>query len=162
MNPLPWLLGLVLTGCAGQGASGIPVPPPMDLTKIERPSSPNTALFGPIGRNRQPVDLITAPYSMTSEQLYDVVKTAIAKLPNTYILADYPDRLQLHYVVRSAVLNLPDLVSVQVEVGFIPEQSLLTMYSRSVYGYYDFKVNDQRLKAWLTAIYVGTLATKER
>ena len=32
-----------------------------------------------------------------------------------YVAAEFPDRLQVHYVVRSALLNFPDLVTVQVE-----------------------------------------------
>lgn len=154
MNPLPWLLGLILTACAGQGADGIPVPPRMDMQRIERPSTPNHALAGAVGHNRQPVDIVTAPYKMTPAALYRVVRTAVLKQPRTYLLVDYPDHLQMHFVVRSAVLNFPDIVSVQIDAGAWEDEAYLTLYSRSVYGYYDFNANKQRLLAWLAAIFV--------
>jgi uncharacterized protein (DUF1499 family) len=162
MNPFPWLLGLVLTACGGKGADRVPVPPPMDMHRIERPSAPNNVLAGPAGKGRQAVDLTTDLYPIAPERFFTLVKAAIARQPNTFLLADYPERLQVHYVVRSAALNFPDIVSIQVEPGAWPEQAVFTLYSRSVYGYFDFKANHRRMLAWLVAIHMEALNLRER
>lgn len=152
MNPLPWMLGLFLASCAGHGADGVPVPPYMDMRKIERPSSPNNAVAGPAGSGRQAVDLVTQPYAMAPEALYPIVKAAIAGMANTYLLGEYADRTQMHFVVRSKVLNFPDVVSIQIETGGREGESLITLYSRSIYGYYDFGANKARLLPLLARI----------
>ena len=152
MNPLPWMLGLFLASCAGHGADGVPVPPYTDMRKIERPSSPNNALAGPAGSGRQAVDLVTQPYAMAPEALYPIVKAAIAGMANTYLLGEYADRTQMHFVVRSKVLNFPDVVSIQIETGGREGESLITLYSRSIYGYYDFGANKARLLPLLARI----------
>lgn len=152
MNPLPWLLGLFLASCAGQGADGVPVPPYTDMRRIERPSSPNNALAGPVGSGRQPVDLVTEPFAMAPDALYPIVKAAIAGMANTYLLGEYADRTQMHFVVRSKVLNFPDVVSIQLEAASRADGSLITIYSRSIYGYYDFGANKGRLLPLLARI----------
>ncbi len=65
--------------------------------------------------------------------------------------AAYPDQLQVHYVVRSAVLNFPDLVTVQAEAA-APGQSTLVIWSRSDNGRSYFGVNRDRTTAWLAAL----------
>lgn len=152
MNPLPWMLGLFLASCAGQGADGVPLPPYTDMRKIERPSSPNNAVAGPAGSGRQAVDLITEPYAVAPQALYPIVKAALSTMPNTYLLAEYADRTQMHFVVRSKVLNFPDIVSIQIETGGREGESLITLYSRSIYGYYDFGANKARLLPLLARI----------
>lgn len=152
MNPLPWLLGLFLASCAGHGADGVPVPPYTDMRKIERPSSPNNAVAGPAGSGRQAVDLVTQPYAIAPEALYPIVKAAIAGMPNTYLLGEYADRSQMHFVVRSSMLNFPDVVSIQLAAAPRTGESLITVYSRSIYGYYDFGANKARLLPLLARI----------
>jgi uncharacterized protein (DUF1499 family) len=81
--------------------------------------------------------------------------------PRTFPAAEYPAEHQVHFVVRSAVLNFPDLVTAQVnEAG--PDASSLVLYSRSVYGYSDFGVNRQRLSTWLAALQSRTNPTDKR
>lgn len=152
MNPLPWLLGLFLASCAGHGADGVPVPPYTDMRTIERPSSPNNAVAGPAGSGRQAVELVTEPIAMAPAALYPIVKAALTGMPNTYLLAEYADRSQMHFVVRSKVLNFPDIVSIQIENGGRENESLITLYSRSIYGYYDFGANKARLLPLLARI----------
>jgi uncharacterized protein (DUF1499 family) len=49
------------------------------------------------------------------------------------------------------VFNFPDLIAAQVnEAG--ADQSMLVLYSRSVYGYSDLGVNRRRLDDWLVAL----------
>jgi hypothetical protein len=149
LTPLAWLLGFVLPACGAAGMGGLPMPPPMDMTKIERPSTPNTFLAGPAGMTPTP-DLVTEEQTQPAATLYEHARALFASQPRTYVAAEYPDLLQVHYVVRSALLNYPDLVTVQVNaVG--AGHSALVIWSRSVYGRSDFGVNRARTEAWLAA-----------
>jgi len=150
MNLLGWLLGLVLPACAGVGAHGLPPPPPMDMTHIVRPASPNTALAAPAGFTPPP-DLPTPVYPVPPAVLLAALRAVAAAAPRTYLAASYPQRMQLDWVVRSAVWNFPDLVTGQVLADGAGAARLI-LYSRSVYGYGDFGVNRSRLQSWLAAL----------
>jgi uncharacterized protein (DUF1499 family) len=150
MTPFAWLLGLFLPACGAVGAAGLPVPPPADIARIERPATPNTALAAPAGFAPAP-DIVTPLYPVTAERLYGTVRNVALAAPRTFLAAEYPDRLQLHFVARSAVFNFPDLVLVQVAAAG-PDASTLVLYSRSVYGRSDLGVNRKRVEAWLAAL----------
>ena len=148
MTALAWLLGLILPACGADGAAGLPTPVPMDITRIERPATPNTFLAGPA--DMKP-DLVTEGQALPASALYEKARVLFAGQHRTYVAAEFPDRLQVHYVVRSALLNFPDLVTVQVGAGGA-DRSTLIIWSRSVYGRSDFGVNRDRTKAWLAAL----------
>ena len=150
MTPFAWLLGLVLPACGADGAAGLPTPVPMDMTRIERPATPNTFLAGPAGMRPKP-DVVTEPRSIPAAALYEKVRVLFAAQSHTYVAATFPDRRQVHYVVRSTLLNFPDLVTVQVDADG-PDRSTLAIWSRSVYGRSDFGVNRARTMAWLAAL----------
>jgi hypothetical protein len=150
LTALAWLLGLILPACGAEGAAGLPVPPPMDMTRIERPATPNTFLAGPAEMRPKP-DAVTAVQPMPAPALYAKARVLFARQSRTYLAAEFPGRLQLHYVVRSALLNFPDLVTVQVNAEGA-DRSTLVIWSRSVYGRSDFGVNRDRTKAWLAAL----------
>jgi hypothetical protein len=150
LTPFAWLLGFILPACGANGAAGLPVPTPMDMTKIERPSTPNTFLAGPAGMRPEP-DELTPEQPLPAQALYDKARDAFSRKPSTYVAAEFPSRLQIHYVVRSALMNYPDLVTVQVNPAEA-DQSTLVIWSRSVYGRSDLGVNRQRTKAWLAAL----------
>ena len=150
MTPFAWVLGLILPACGAEGASGLPVPVPMDMTRIERPSSPNTFLAGPAGMTPAP-DAATAGQPVAASSLYAAARTVFEGWPRTYVAAAFPDRLQVHYVVRSALLNYPDLVTVQIARDG-PDRSTIAIWSRSVYGRSDFGENRERTEAWLAAL----------
>jgi hypothetical protein len=148
LTALAWLLGLILPACGADGAAGLPTPVPMDMTRIERPATPNTFLAGPAGMKP---DLVTEGQALPTSALYEKVRVLFAGQRRTYVAAEFPDRLQVHYVVRSALLNFPDLVTVQVGAEGA-DRSTLAIWSRSVYGRSDFGVNRDRTKAWLAAL----------
>ncbi|HEX3996478.1 MAG TPA: DUF1499 domain-containing protein [Acetobacteraceae bacterium] len=156
MTALAWLLGLILPACGADGAAGLPVPTVMDVTQIERPATPNTFLAGPAGMQPKP-DLVVGAWHLPAPVLYEKARDLFAGQPRTYIAAAFPDQLQVHYVVRSALLNFPDLVTIQVN-SVAADRSTLVIWSRSVYGRSDFGVNRERTTAWLAALQ----QTKER
>jgi uncharacterized protein (DUF1499 family) len=150
MNPLAWLLGLVLPACGFSAAEGLPTPPLMDIAHIVRPSSPNTALAAPAGFDPAP-DVVTPQYNLPAERLFASIRTVAASQPRSFQAALYPDQLQAHYVARSALLNFPDLVTVAIRPDG-PTSSTMILYSRSLYGHSDFGANRARVAAWLCAL----------
>jgi hypothetical protein len=161
MFPFAWLIGLVLPACAATGAGGLPVPPVMDMARIERPATPNTALAGPAvpgqyAATLSPPDIVTPLYQVPAARLFAAIGAVAAAQQRIFVAAAYPDLKQEHWVVRSAVFNFPDLVTAQV-VAQGPDASTLVLYGRSVYGRSDFGVNQHRLRAWLAAL--NTLLT---
>ena len=151
MTPFAWLLGLALPAIGAEGAAGLPTPAPMDMTRIERPSTPNTFLAGPAGMTPAP-DLATPGQPMAAQALYQRARAVFDAQPATYVAAAFPERRQVHYVVRSALMNYPDLVTVQVDPAAGEARATITIWSRSIYGRKDFGVNRQRAEAWLAAL----------
>ncbi|HEY4173910.1 MAG TPA: DUF1499 domain-containing protein [Rhodopila sp.] len=160
MNPLAWLIGLVLPVCGFPAAEGLPTPPPLDTTHIVRPASPNTALAAPAGFT-PPADIVTPQYKVPADQLFALARAVAAAQPRTYQAALYPEQLQADFVVRSAMFNFPDLVMVQV-LKDGADSSGLIVYSRSVYGHSDLGVNRKRLEAWLAALQTKLPPSSER
>jgi uncharacterized protein (DUF1499 family) len=150
MTPLAWLVGFALPACAAAGAQGLPQPQPFDMARIERPSSPNTALAGPAGFAPTP-DVETPIFQVPAVRLRDAVLAVAVAQPRTFLAADHAAQRQIHWVVRSAIFNFPDLVTAQItDAG--QDRSTLVLYSRSVYGYSDLGANRQRLNTWLAAV----------
>jgi uncharacterized protein (DUF1499 family) len=160
MNPIAWLVGLILPACGFPAAEGFPTPTPMDTSQIVRPASPNTALAAPKGFNPPP-DTVTPSYPVRADRLFAEIQAVAIGQPRTYQAAVYADRLQAHYVVRSALFNFPDLIMVQVTKADA-DSSTLIMYSRSVYGHSDLGVNRQRLSTWLAALQTKIPSPSER
>ena len=160
MNPIAWLVSLVLPACGFPAAQGLPTPPLMDVTQIVRPSSPNTALAAPAGFTPTP-DIVTPPYRIPADRLFSLVQSVAADQPRTFQAAVYADQRQVHYVARSVVFNFPDQIMVQVRAE-TPDTSDLILYSRSVYGESDLGVNRKRLQAWLAAIDTKLPSSSER
>ncbi len=159
MTLLAWLAGLVLPACAAVGAQGLPAPTVLDVHHLRRPASPNTALAAPDAAGNG--DITTPIYPVPASRLYAAVSAVAAAQPRTYQAAEFQLQMQLHWVVRSAMLNFPDLVTAQVEPAG-PDGSTLLLYSRSVYGYSDLGVNRKRLAVWLAALDTTLNPSRER
>lgn len=147
MSPLAWLLSFALPACGFAGAEGVPPPVP-DLMRIERPSSPNTALAAPDGFSPKP-DVVTRAYPVDAPALLAAIGRVAAAQPRVFVLAQAPDRTD--WVVRTRLANFPDEVAAQVMPG-TGGGSALVLYSRSIYGHSDLGVNRKRIEAWLAAL----------
>lgn len=150
MNPLAWLVGLLLPACAFSGAAGIPVPTVMDFSRIERPSTPNTALAAPAGFQPKP-DIVTHSYPIPAPALYAALQGVAAAQERVFPLAAYPKQGQAFWVARSAFFNFPDVISAEIRAE-APQSSTIVLYSRSIYGSSDLGVNRKRLLAWIAAL----------
>jgi uncharacterized protein (DUF1499 family) len=150
MTPLAWLIAFVLPACGAAGAGGLPTPALQDMSHIQRPASPNSALAAPAGAIPAP-DIVTPVFPIPPALLYEALLAVAAEQPRTFLAAAYPAERQAHFVARSAWLNFPDLITAQIgEAG--RQASTLVLYSRSVYGYSDLGVNRRRVTAWLAAL----------
>ncbi len=143
---LPLLLALLLPACRGTGAEGIDPPVVIDMSRITRPSTPNTALAAPAGFSPAP-DVVTPRYPVDPDRLFAVIRTVALAQANTVAHGDVGVPRQAHFVARSALMKYPDLIAVQVT----PDADLI-LWSRSIYGRSDFGVNQARLMAWLAAL----------
>jgi len=150
LTPFAWFLGLFLPACGAQGAAGLPPPVLTDMTKIERTSTANTYLAGPAGMRPEP-DMTIEAQALPAPELYEKARVTFGGMPRTFVAAEFPRQRQLHYVVRSEILNFPDLVTVQVNPAGA-DHATIVIWSRSVYGRSDFGVNRERTKAWLAAL----------
>ncbi len=160
MNPLAWLVSLIMPACGYTGAQGLPVPPPMDPTAIVRPATPNTALAGPQGIKPIP-DIFVPPYHLSPDQLFSMIEAIAARQPRTYETAVYPDRHQAHYVARSDGVQLPR-PDYGAGLPDGPDKSDLILWSRSVYGESDLGVNHKRLTTWLAVLQAQLPHSKEK
>jgi hypothetical protein len=150
LTVLAWLIGFLLPACGVEGAAGLPVPALMDMTKIERPTTPNTFLAGPASMRPTP-DEVIGEQNLPASVLYEKIRVLLGAQPRTFVAAEYPVQLQIHYVVRSKLMNYPDLVTVQVDAGGA-DRSTLVIWSRSVYGRGDLGVNRDRTTSWLALL----------
>ncbi|MCC6717235.1 MAG: DUF1499 domain-containing protein [Acetobacteraceae bacterium] len=143
---LPLLLALLLPACRDHGADGIAPATVIDMTRLVRPATPNTALAAPEGFAPVP-DIITPRYAADPDRLFAAIQAVALAQPRVFVHGTFPQLRQAHFVARSALLNFPDLIAVQVT----PESGLV-LWSRSVHGRSDFGVNRARLAAWLAAL----------
>lgn len=144
------LLGRVFPACAKPGERGLPTLARFEAAQLIRPTTPNSALAAPAGFAPAPY-IATPAYAIPPARLYQALLAVAAARPRTFPLAADPAGLRAQWVVRSRVLNFPDIVSAQV----LPEPgpaSRLVLYSRSMYGYSDLGANRRRLRSWLAAI----------
>lgn len=146
LHVLHLLVGLLLPACGYDGAAGLPVPGPMDMRAIVRPASPNTALAAPEAFQPKP-DIITHAYAMPPDALFAAIERVALAQERTYPQARFAAQRQAHFVVRSRLMNYPDLVTVAVM-----DDGGLVIWSRSVYGHSDMGVNNARVVAWLAAL----------
>lgn len=143
------MLGLILPACGARGPAGLPPAAPLDFASLRRPASPNTALAGPPGLGPAP-DIAAQRFDVPPPVLYAALRRVAETEPRVFLLARFDDRLQAAYVARSAFWNFPDLI----QVAAVPAGagSRPVIYSRSVYGRYDFGVNRKRVEAWLARL----------
>ena len=123
---------------------------PLNLSLLERNSSPNNALACPPGICVAQADIDSPTFTVTLPVLMETVGQVIAAQPRTEQLGQEQEANRMVFVQRTKVLGFKDTIWVQgteVEDG-----SSLIMYSRSNVGYYDFGVNRARLQTWIAAI----------
>lgn len=128
---------------AGAG-TGSAIPEPVDIHHL---AARGPFLAAPAGYGTMP-DIITTPYPVAVETLFDALSRVGAARPNTRLVAAYPTRLQAHYVIRGGWVPL--LLVVEA-VGVIGGAAPL-LHARSLNGLPGFGAPRRHVKEWLAAL----------
>jgi uncharacterized protein (DUF1499 family) len=123
----------------------------VDFATLVRPSSPNTYLVCPKERCAAVPDEEGSIYAVPAAQLFEQARTLLAAEPRTEVVQEQAEAFRLVLIQRSAFFRFPDTITLQVFA--LPDgTSTLAIYSQSNYGYGDFGVNKDRVRAWLGLI----------
>ena len=139
----------MISALFSRGADGIPTPAPVDFATLQLPASPNTCLLTPSVAPGQG-HLQRDPLPTSPEAVMAALDRVVAGMARTYPLARFPVRNQAQWVVRSALMNYPDIIA--AEAASVEGGTGLWIYSRSLIGYSDLGVNRARVMAWLAAL----------
>jgi uncharacterized protein (DUF1499 family) len=121
----------------------------VDPQIVERPLTPNTYLVAPQTLHLVTVDREAPQYSVTIDVLAKAFDDFIVRQNNIGIVAGSVDEGWITYVQRSAVLRVPDYITIK----FIPlegDASTVIIWSRSRFGHGDMGVNKARIDSWLS------------
>jgi uncharacterized protein (DUF1499 family) len=142
------LAAVPFTALFHRGAGGLPPAEPLDFTTLVLPDSPNACLGAPPGMPK--AHLTLPPLPADPDTAWNALSALGDRFARTTRRGLWPERRQAQWVVRSAVLNFPDIVVGEITGG--PAGSGLFLYSRSLFGYSDFGVNRRRVEAWAAAL----------
>ena len=135
----------------GTGAAGVAAPGPLDFAALPAPPSPNWWLALPPGESgpgrRWENHALPAA---SPEAAWAALRRVAAACPRCHLLAEWPERRQAQWVVRSALMNFPDIVT--AEVAEHDGGAAIRLHSRSLLGWSDFGVNRRRVQAWIAAL----------
>jgi len=107
---------------------------------------PNQFLVCPLGICHGEEKGVSPEFYLSVETLAARWRAMVSTEQRVEILDD--QGLKITYVQRSARFRFPDIITVQF-FPLSPSRSTLAVYSRAVYGRYDFGVNRERVKKWL-------------
>lgn len=123
----------------------------IDFATVRRSPSRNDYLACPVERCGTVPDGDGLRFAVPADTVYAAAREVLAREPRTTIVGEQPAELRLVLVQRSPLLRFPDVVAVQTFAR--PEGGTdLAMYSRSVYGRWDWGVNGRRVLRWLGLI----------
>lgn len=138
------MIGLLLS----HGAEGMPPAEPVDFATLALPATPNTCLLTPSSAPGAG-HLHRDPFPVDADAAFAAIRAVAATRPRSYPLADWPARRQAQWVVRSRLMNFPDIIV--AECAPSGGGTGLWLYSRSLMGRSDFGVNRARVLDWLHA-----------
>ena len=129
----------------GRGPAGLPPVEPVDFARLVLPPSPNTHLMAPPGvttERHENVPLLP----VSAEAAYAALRMLGEDVERCWKLAEWPDRRQVQWVVRTRWANFPDIIVGQVVA--LAGGAGVFLYSRSLVGWSDLGVNRERLVQW--------------
>jgi len=123
----------------------------IDFKKMKVNTKPNNYLVCPQYYCNITPNAIAKSYPVNVNKLQTAWQNMVTQEPRVRLVESVPAEHKYQYVQYSRVFHFPDYIDVQ----FIPiteTSSTLAVYSRARYGYYDFHVNENRVKKWLAAL----------
>ena len=143
----------MLSACSVAGPPvGGPLPQPADLhSSTEVILTGSAALGAPAGWTPAPT-LTTPVFPVAAPQLLAAMREILLARPRTWLTVSYPEQEQAFFIVRSYMLNLPDIVVVQA-VPASATTSKAVIFSRSRYDGAPFiGANKERVQALVKAL----------
>jgi uncharacterized protein (DUF1499 family) len=131
------------------GTAGLPPAQPVEFGSLALPRSPNTCLAAPAGAHPG-AHIQVPPLPVDAATAWPLLRRLGERFPRTTLLAEWPERRQVQWVHRSALVRFPDIVAAELRPG--PAGAGLFLYSRALFGWSDFGVNRRRVEAWLAAL----------
>ena len=121
-----------------------------DPTSVTPSGHPNSYLLCPEAVCAARPDGISPNFDQARAELEQAWLALMDEQPRVDVVAEDPARQLYLFRQRSAVFGFPDLISVRFLDA--DDGSTLAVYSRSVYGYYDFGVNRRRVEDWVARL----------
>ena len=125
---------------------------PVDFNELTLPTSPNyyiAYVHEPYASKRQ----IKSPvFPVSAEKLNNIWQNVIASQERITLLASHAEEYRYTYQQKTKYLGFPDIINVQIVPLESDSSSSILMLSQSKYGYFDFGVNEKRVKSWLNAM----------
>ena len=111
----------------------------------------SAVLAAPAGWTPTPT-MTTPTFPVAAPALFTAMQDIVAALPRTWLVSAHPDERQASYIVRSRLMNLPDVVIVQaVPAGDTSSQAVI--FSRSRYDVDPFSdANHERVQRVIKAL----------
>ncbi len=138
--------------CAGLSAcGGTPAKEPVNFGTLNRGNPNNSYLVCPPFYCRIKAERDVGVFKVNVEKLKQAWQNVVAKQPRWSEFWKSGAGGQVQYIQRTAVLYAPDHVTVQ----FLPlaeDQATVAVFSRSLYGLYDFGVNKKRVEELLAEL----------
>jgi uncharacterized protein (DUF1499 family) len=122
-----------------------------DPASVIPSGNPNSYLLCPKAACATPADGASPTFERSRAELEQAWLALMRETPRTMLAAEDPARHLYLFRQRSAVFGFPDLISVRF-LETAGGGSTLIVYSRSVYGYYDFGVNRRRVEDWIARL----------
>lgn len=126
-------------------------PSPLDWSALQDRRKPNTYLAAPPGFTPHRTDVDTPILDIEVNTLMRLWERMISKQPRITGKTISNDGLQIDYIQRTAVMRLPDQITIRF-ISRCNHTSTLAIYSHSIYGYWDFGVNKARVEHWLSSL----------
>ncbi len=126
----------------------------VDFADLALTDNPNQFLMCPTGFCNADPHAESPVFDVSVERLRERWREVVTFRPNVKLLAEDKEGQQSDYVQRSARFRFPDIITVRF-ISVSSSQSMLAIYSRSVYGKSDFGVNRERIDAWLKTLREG-------
>lgn len=130
---------------------GCSQPPTANLQNITLPKFPNYYLICPQNYCNVTPNEVSSTYPISADDLFNAWNFMMTQQRYVTVLDSVPSRGQYDYITKDFILDFPDEVTVQF-IALTDSTSTLAVYSRSMYGFYDFGLNKKRLHTWLNEL----------
>ena len=122
--------------------------PPIEFSELQLPNKKNYYLMCPNDFCKD-MSAISPVFKVAVKKLQQITELVISQQPRIKLLINQPGYIAV--TQYSWFWHFPDLVDIKF-LAIDDTSSSFIIYSRSKYGYYDFGVNQRRVRDWVEQI----------